>query len=155
MKMPAFWAVAPCSLVEVDRRFRGAYCLLQHRPEDRQYVPLKRRSTPTRLNGAISQWTVVFTAGTDYIRACSLYCTHYQLSMFDLCVVTLCVGLYVDTDVSVIEAVRSSETLVSTSKSTRRFNPEDQHRIFTTVRISNLIRTFVRCKQKLYLEPEY
>jgi hypothetical protein len=26
MKMRAFWDVAPCSLVEVDRRVRGAYC---------------------------------------------------------------------------------------------------------------------------------
>jgi hypothetical protein len=29
MKMTAFWDVAPCSL-EVDRRFRGAYCLHRH-----------------------------------------------------------------------------------------------------------------------------
>jgi hypothetical protein len=27
LKMTAFWEIAPCSLVEVDRRFRGAYCL--------------------------------------------------------------------------------------------------------------------------------
>jgi hypothetical protein len=26
MKMTAFWDTAPCSLVEVHRRFRGAYC---------------------------------------------------------------------------------------------------------------------------------
>jgi hypothetical protein len=26
MKMKAFWGIAPYSLVEVDRRFRGAYC---------------------------------------------------------------------------------------------------------------------------------
>jgi hypothetical protein len=26
-KMTAFWDIEPCSLVEVDRRFRGAYCL--------------------------------------------------------------------------------------------------------------------------------
>jgi hypothetical protein len=26
MKMAVFWVVAPCSLVEVYRRFRGAYC---------------------------------------------------------------------------------------------------------------------------------
>jgi hypothetical protein len=25
--MKAFWDIAPCSLVEVDLRFRGAYCL--------------------------------------------------------------------------------------------------------------------------------
>jgi hypothetical protein len=27
MKMAVFWDVAPCSPVETDRRFRGAYCL--------------------------------------------------------------------------------------------------------------------------------
>jgi hypothetical protein len=27
MKMTVFWDVAPCGLVEVDRHFRGAYCL--------------------------------------------------------------------------------------------------------------------------------
>jgi hypothetical protein len=26
MKMPALWAVALCSLMEVDQRFRGVYC---------------------------------------------------------------------------------------------------------------------------------
>jgi hypothetical protein len=27
MKVTVFWVVAPCSFVEIDRRFRGAYCL--------------------------------------------------------------------------------------------------------------------------------
>jgi hypothetical protein len=27
VKMAVFWDAAPCSLIEVDRRFRGAYCL--------------------------------------------------------------------------------------------------------------------------------
>jgi len=27
MKMTAFWDIAPCSLVEVDRRLKGAYYL--------------------------------------------------------------------------------------------------------------------------------
>jgi hypothetical protein len=26
MKTRAFWDIAPCSFVEVDRRFRGTYC---------------------------------------------------------------------------------------------------------------------------------
>jgi hypothetical protein len=39
MKMNVLWAVAPCSVVEVYRRFRGACCLhhqvfLHHRPDD-------------------------------------------------------------------------------------------------------------------------
>jgi hypothetical protein len=27
MKMPVFWDVAPCSLIDIDRRFRGTSCL--------------------------------------------------------------------------------------------------------------------------------
>jgi hypothetical protein len=27
MKMTVFWDVAQCSLIDIDRRFRGAYCL--------------------------------------------------------------------------------------------------------------------------------
>jgi hypothetical protein len=34
MKMTVFWDVAPCSLVEVYLRFRGAYCFRHHRPDD-------------------------------------------------------------------------------------------------------------------------
>jgi hypothetical protein len=30
MNMTAFWDIVPCSLVEVYRRFRGAYCLRLH-----------------------------------------------------------------------------------------------------------------------------
>jgi hypothetical protein len=46
LKITAFWNMSPCSLVEVNRRFRDAYCLL-HRPNDgcsllqatRRYIP--------------------------------------------------------------------------------------------------------------------
>jgi hypothetical protein len=33
MKMTAVWNVAPCSLIEADRRIRGVYCL-HHHPDD-------------------------------------------------------------------------------------------------------------------------
>jgi hypothetical protein len=33
MKTGGFWDIAPCSLFEVDGRFRGAYCF-HHRPDD-------------------------------------------------------------------------------------------------------------------------
>jgi hypothetical protein len=33
MKMAVFWDVAPCSLVDTDRRFRGAY-YLYHQSHD-------------------------------------------------------------------------------------------------------------------------
>jgi hypothetical protein len=34
MKMHVFWNVAPCSLVETDRRFRCVYCLHHQRTSD-------------------------------------------------------------------------------------------------------------------------
>jgi hypothetical protein len=34
MKMAVFWDFAACSLVEIDRRFRGAYCLHHKGDED-------------------------------------------------------------------------------------------------------------------------
>jgi hypothetical protein len=34
MKMAVFWVVAPCSLVEVHRRFRSACCLHHHKGDD-------------------------------------------------------------------------------------------------------------------------
>jgi hypothetical protein len=36
--MTVFWEVAPCSLVETDRRFSGAYCLHHHQDD-----PIRRR----------------------------------------------------------------------------------------------------------------
>jgi hypothetical protein len=47
--MAVFWDVASCSLVEIGRRFKGAYCL-----------PLNRQTISTRLHGATSQKTVIF-----------------------------------------------------------------------------------------------
>jgi hypothetical protein len=34
MKIIAVWGIAPCSLIEVDRHFRGAYCL-NHQGDER------------------------------------------------------------------------------------------------------------------------
>jgi hypothetical protein len=39
MKMAVFWVVAPCSLVEVYRRFKGAFCL--HHESDEYFVLVK------------------------------------------------------------------------------------------------------------------
>jgi hypothetical protein len=52
MEMAVFWNVVPCSLVEIDRRFRDA-CCLHHLPDDRW-------SIFTRLHGATFQKTVIF-----------------------------------------------------------------------------------------------
>jgi hypothetical protein len=63
--MTPFWNIAPCSLVEVNGRYRDAYCL--HRQGDES---LKRLSTCTRLHGAVSQKA-----------ASSLYKTHFRAFM--------------------------------------------------------------------------
>jgi hypothetical protein len=34
MQMISFWDIAPCSLVELNRHFRGAYCLHHYHPDD-------------------------------------------------------------------------------------------------------------------------
>jgi hypothetical protein len=66
LKFRVFWDVARCSQVDVERRFRGAYCL-HHQGNHhsspwwwRQYAPLKYRSTSTWPHGATSQKTLNF-----------------------------------------------------------------------------------------------
>jgi hypothetical protein len=65
MKFRVLWDVVPCSLIVVDRRFRGVYCL-HHQgdecPDDGEYAPLKRRSATVRLSGDTSQKTLHFKA---------------------------------------------------------------------------------------------
>jgi hypothetical protein len=40
MNTTAFWDTAPCSLIERNRRFRGAYCLHHHQGNDSsRYIP--------------------------------------------------------------------------------------------------------------------
>jgi hypothetical protein len=59
IKMIAFWDIAPCSLVGVDRCFGGAYCLHHQGDESwspwwwSQYSPMKHQSTPMKLHGII------------------------------------------------------------------------------------------------------
>jgi hypothetical protein len=60
----AFYVVWPCSLLQVDRRLRSAYCL--HHQGESQYAPLKHRSTSTILHRAISQ-------SHQFVRACSFH----------------------------------------------------------------------------------
>jgi hypothetical protein len=48
LKIRAFWDVAPCSLVGVDRRFRGSHCL--HHQDDESIVTMEAvRTSETSL----------------------------------------------------------------------------------------------------------
>jgi hypothetical protein len=55
--------LAPCGIVNVNRRFRGVYWWR------RKYAPLKHQSVSTRLHGAISQKAAIFE-----FRTCFLVC---------------------------------------------------------------------------------
>jgi hypothetical protein len=48
MKMTVFWVVAPCRLVDVYRRFRGAYWL--HQQSDRAETSVNFYQTTRRNN---------------------------------------------------------------------------------------------------------
>jgi hypothetical protein len=64
MKMVVFWVEAPCSMVEVYRRFRDASCF--HHQGDDGALMMEAGSnfeTPVnfyRLHGATTQKTVIF-----------------------------------------------------------------------------------------------
>jgi hypothetical protein len=60
MKIIAFWDMAPCSLIKVDRRFRGAYCL-HHQGDD---------GGNTRLHCDISQKDIIFRLVFVYSVIC-------------------------------------------------------------------------------------
>jgi hypothetical protein len=69
IKMAVFWDVAPCSLVDIDRRFRDAYCLPWWW---RHWAPLKCRWVSTRLHVVTSQKSAVFIRST--VRTWNLIC---------------------------------------------------------------------------------
>jgi hypothetical protein len=57
MKMITFWVIAPFSLVVVDRRFRGAYCLCHlDALWWRQYASLKRRLLQWEYTAQYPRW---------------------------------------------------------------------------------------------------
>jgi hypothetical protein len=75
-KITAFWDTEPCSPVEVDRRFRDAYCLQIYSSPWwwRQYSAAKRWRTSMRLHGAVSQKAVIFSRllfGGCWVQECS------------------------------------------------------------------------------------
>jgi hypothetical protein len=91
MKMWFFWYVAPCSLARVDRRFGRAYCV--HYQSNAwwwwwtQYARVKRRYTPARLHGAISQNTLLFildAVRTSDLKRPRFYCKNNYI-LRELC----------------------------------------------------------------------
>jgi hypothetical protein len=59
MKMASFWGVAPCSVVDTDRRFKGAYYL--DTPTSSALTPVKNNADPFR-------WTLTQVSLHDEMR---------------------------------------------------------------------------------------
>jgi hypothetical protein len=63
MKMTAFWDTPPCSLVEVDRHFSGAYCL-NHLGDDGGSITHLRNVG--LLHGSVSHKAVILVNSNCY-----------------------------------------------------------------------------------------
>jgi hypothetical protein len=58
--MIPFWDIAQYSLVEVDRRFRGAYCLHHQADESLMIEAVRAFETSVYFNGAICQKIIFY-----------------------------------------------------------------------------------------------
>jgi hypothetical protein len=65
-KFRVFWDVAPCSHVEVDRRFRGAYCL-HHRSKYSELHARRRENMKSHVNCTLHP-SVSCTSGNNRPR---------------------------------------------------------------------------------------
>jgi hypothetical protein len=78
MKIKGFWDIAPCSLVGVHPRFRGAYCL-HHQGETsvyssgttRRYIP---KGSHVHINGAFISVEVLKTLWDFVASAARKFC---------------------------------------------------------------------------------
>jgi hypothetical protein len=102
MKITVFWYVAPCSLTKIDRRFRRAYWLHYHRPDDRGSKHLWN----------VDQFPLDYTAQHPR-RQWFSYSSPWDP---ELPLIVL-----------MMEAVSTSETSVNFYETTRRNNPKDSH----------------------------
>jgi hypothetical protein len=79
IKMTVYWDVVPCSLVEIDRRFRGA-CCLSHQG-DRRYLSVTKGTTERSLSTLRSvEKYVRITTGEDLLNEL----IHTQKSTFQM-----------------------------------------------------------------------
>jgi hypothetical protein len=86
--MAVFWFVAPCSLVEVHRRFRGT-CCLHHRPDDggRKYL--------RNVGKFLPDYTALQTRGHSSFVQCRIQRRSFQLAALKVQVIIT--GSEVDT----------------------------------------------------------
>jgi hypothetical protein len=81
--MTAFWDIAPCSLVEVDRHFTV------NQPDDESITPLKRRSTSTRRRRCIPESCPFHTRRRENLKS-HMKIDHSTVRFVDTCINGLC-----------------------------------------------------------------
>jgi hypothetical protein len=84
MKMAVFWNAAPCSLAEMYRRFRGAYCLHYQGDECRD----DGASTHLRNVGLLRDQTALYPIMLSYLHI--LWSEHVNLPTTKLLLVPEC-----------------------------------------------------------------
>jgi hypothetical protein len=98
MNITAFWNIAPCSVVEVARRFRGMHCLHHHSSPWwwRQHAPLKRRPTSRRLLGATSQkLTSSHSTPLEPEISQALFFSFYLSVFISLFIISYCIQCFI------------------------------------------------------------
>jgi hypothetical protein len=129
MRMTVFRDVAPCSLVEIDRRFRGAYCLHNHRPDE----AVSTSETSANFYEITGSYIPEDSHPHTYIYICAnliiVCCVRMKIYVVFFLVMMLwsLVGSYLLLYQSCslkMEVIGSSETLVATNKTTWRHNSE-------------------------------
>jgi hypothetical protein len=81
MKMAAFWVVAPCSLVEVYRRFRGTCCLhaLMMEAASTAETPVNFYQTTRRYNPEDAIFVIISVVKGAEVWSCTLCCRYVRI----------------------------------------------------------------------------
>jgi hypothetical protein len=91
LKFRVFWDVLPCSQVDVNRRFRGAYCL-HHQRDEYLLRPVLWKNQKYEPGGRLKVSIFMETTHKPLLDKCSWYsktsCTYLQLIFESLCYLT-------------------------------------------------------------------
>jgi hypothetical protein len=106
-KMAVFWVLAPCSLVQVYRSFRGACCLL----------------TSTRLHGATTQkHSHLRTRRRENLKSHIYYCCYF----FYIHIETDCGRATWDAGESLVQNSRATMVALGNRFSTQRYSADSK-----------------------------
>jgi hypothetical protein len=120
-KMAVFWVVAPYSLVEVYQRFRGP-CCLHHQGDSSQDSNLQHEQRSYEI--PIHSTRETNTRSLPWLTSSCISNRFHARGLL----ITL-----------MMEAARTSETLVNFYQTIRCYNPEDSHLLICSLSIITLI----------------